>query len=108
MDVTVGGEPTRSLCGLDQTRPRRIRLCSPCPPGRVDAVGTARSWSPSKHALSLSRSNSESVEAEEEDLIVIYTLNVCIQISIERHMQRKKGKSGSQLLGAFRALCVIS
>lgn len=70
----MGGELTRSLCGLDQTRPHRIRLYSPSPPGRVDAVGTARFWSPSKHGLSLYRSNSGSVEEEEAAFTVTYIL----------------------------------
>lgn len=64
-EVTVGGELTRSLCGQDQTRPRRIRLCSPSPPDRVDAVGTARSSSPSKLAPFPYQSNSGSVDEQE-------------------------------------------
>ncbi len=65
MAEAEGGELTRSLCGLDQTRPRRIHPCSPSPPGHVDVVCRARSWSPSRLALSLYRNNLESVEAEE-------------------------------------------
>lgn len=52
-----GGELTRSLCGPDRTLPRRIRLCSPFPPGRAGAAGTARSSSPGKRAPSPCRSN---------------------------------------------------
>lgn len=66
------GELTRSLCGRDQTQPRKIRLCSPSPPGHVDAVCMARSWSPGKRALSLYHSNSGSLEAVIVPLIVIY------------------------------------
>lgn len=62
-----GGELTRLLCGRGQTRPRRTRLCSLSPPGRVDAACTARSWSPGKLALFLYRSNSESAEFGEEE-----------------------------------------
>lgn len=69
MTVCKGGELTRLLCGRGQTLPRRTRLCSLSPPGRVDAACMARSWSPDKLALSLYRSNSESAELKKTFLI---------------------------------------
>lgn len=69
-EVTVGDELTRSLCGPGQILPRSIRLCSPSPPDRVDAVCKARSSSPNKHAPSPCRSNSGSEDGEEEVVLI--------------------------------------
>lgn len=83
---SVGGELTRSLCGLDRTQPRRIRPCSPSPPGHVDVAGTARSSSPGKLAPSLSRSNSGSGE-EEQQVALPYICTVRSRPRIKTCMQ---------------------